>query len=133
MGQFITSQDVPMIELVDANQLIADAEADALSRIPELAQFTEDVAGKPVPANILGIFRRIVVRWHIEGPAALASNVMGPYQIGLDPNTRHGWKLSPDDVSDLRRAAGVPDPADESGPRGEFPPDQISAIFNPRR
>lgn len=124
MGRFLNPADVPAIDPGDAGRLIADVESQALRRVPSLTTVAPS-------EDTTAAFRRIVTRWHIEGPAAVTTQSTGPYGVGLAPEKRVGWTLADDELAELRALGGVTAPA-PGVPRGDFPTDQVAAIFNPR-
>lgn len=124
MGLWIQDFDVPQIDPVKAGQLIADIEAEALRRVPAL-----ETAPATLGAQLLGWFRRVVVRWHIEGPAAMVTTSTGPYGVGLAPAGRVGWQLADNELADLRAIVATTAPT-TGGPRGVFPAAAIDRVFD---
>lgn len=120
MGRWISRADVPTIDPDEADRLIADIEAEAIRRVPALTAVSASSA-------ILATFRRIVTRWHVEGPAALATQTTGPFGLGFVPDRRVGWRLADDELADLRIYAGIGTAI--PGPVGSFPDPGIDRAF----
>ncbi len=122
MGRFINELiDLPNLDLFEARQLVEDAEATALRHVPELDNAEPS-------ADLLAVFRRIVMRWKIEGPAAVVTQTTGPFGIGLS-SRRVGWKLAEDELADLREIVGAA-ASTSGGARGSFPDPVIGRIFD---
>lgn len=118
MGKFITPEDlVPFATIAPtkADQMIADAEAQAILTAPCIPELTVAPAGESGPnkavreaklAAVKGILRGAILRWNEAGSGAIQTQIAGPFSQTTQYQGRRAM-FWPTEITDLQKVCAT--------------------------
>ena len=107
-GRWLTVADITHFVTVDpvtCGEMIADAEAIALLKVPALATLTSNDLRN---AQVKAVVRGAIIRWVEASSGVNQQMVMGPFSFAQQPGSRRTGMFYPSEVEQLREIMANP-------------------------